>query len=122
MTAGTDLKYRTKTYTLDIIKVIGGLPQSKVADVIERQLLRSATSVGANYRSACLARSRADFISKMGIVQEEVDESVYWLELLDETGIARSEEVQRLKKEGAELLSITISSIKTARKNQNREP
>jgi four helix bundle protein len=97
--------------------MIETLPHSNITVVIERQLLRSATSVGANYRSACLARSRADFISKMGIVQEEADETAYWLELLEESGIARSEELRRLKRESSELLSIAISSIKTAKSN-----
>jgi four helix bundle protein len=96
--AVSDLKQRTKVFALDVIRMIGALPHNNTSVVIERQLLRSATSVGSNYRSACLARSKADFISKMGIVQEEADESVYWLELLEESGIARSEEIGRLKR------------------------
>lgn len=115
--AVSDLKQRTKTFALDVIKMIETLPHSNISVVIERQLLRSATSVGANYRSACFARSRADFISKMGIVQEEADETAYWLELLEESGIAGSEELSRLKRESSELLSRAISSIKTAKTN-----
>jgi four helix bundle protein len=115
--AVSDLKQRTKVFALDVVRLIGTLPHNNITTVIERQLLRSATSVGANYRSACFAKSKADFISKMCIVQEEADESVYWLELLEESGIARSGEIRRLKKEGSELLSIAISSIKTAKKH-----
>lgn len=114
-----DLRQRTKSFALEVIKVIDKLPQGRTTDVVGRQLLRSATSVGANYRAACMARSRADFIAKMGIVQEEVDESVYWIEILIESGIVRPEELGPLKPEGIEILSIAISSIKTARKNQN---
>ncbi len=86
--------------------------------VLGQQLLRSGTSVGANYRSACRARSIADFISKMGIVEEEIDESIYWLELLVECEMLKADEAAPLIKEGNELLSIVVASIKTARKNK----
>jgi len=79
-----EMKQRTKQFALRVIKLVAALPKSREADVIGRQLLRSATSVGANYRSACRARSKADFISKIGIVEEESDESLYWLELIME--------------------------------------
>ena len=81
-------------------------------------MLRSGTSVGANYRSACRARSTADFISKMGIVEEEADESIYWMELLIEAGIVESGKLESLIKEADELLAITVASIKTAKKNR----
>jgi four helix bundle protein len=77
--------------------------------------MRSATSVGANYRAACRAKSPADFIAKMGIVEEEADESIYWLELLIESGLTTAAAVERLMSEGSQLVTITVSSIKTAR-------
>ncbi len=86
-----ELKKRTKTFALEVIKLGDELPRKKAADVIFGQLVRSGTSVGANYRSACRARSRADFISKITIVEEEADESVYWIELLDESGLMKKE-------------------------------
>ncbi len=82
-----DLKERTKSYALEVIQLVETLPKSGTADVIGRQLLRCATSAGANYRAACRARSQADFIAKMGIVEEEADESMYWMELLVSSGI-----------------------------------
>jgi four helix bundle protein len=111
-----ELKQRTKSFALRVIKLIESLPNTKTADVIGRQLLRSATSVGANYRAACRARSNADFISKMGMVEEEADESLYWLELLIGCGLVTEKKLNELMKEGDELLAITITSIKTARK------
>jgi four helix bundle protein len=114
-----DLRQRTKSFALEVIKLIDRLPPGRTTDVVGRQLLRSATSVGANYRAACMARSRADFISKMGIVQEEVDESVYWIEILTESGIVQADKLGPLKHKGIEILSMAISSIETARKNQN---
>ena len=110
-----DLKQRTKQFALRIIKLVEALPKSRTSDVIGRQLLRSGTSVGANYRAACRSRSNADFISKMGIVEEEADESLYWMELLIEANIVDSLKLESLMKEADELLAITVSSIKTAR-------
>ena len=89
--------------------------------VIGRQLLRSGTSVGANYRAACRAKSAADFISKMGTVEEEADESLYWMELLIEAEIAKSVKLEPLMNEADELLAITVSSINTARKRKERK-
>jgi len=80
-----DLKKRTRAFALRIIKLIESLPSGKSADVIGKQLLRCGTSVGANYRASCRAKSQADFIAKMGIVEEEADESIYWMELLVES-------------------------------------
>lgn len=87
------------------------------AQTLGRQLLRAATSVGANYRAAVRGRSRAEFISKMGIVEEECDETLHWLEVLLELGIVSESRVEDLRKEGDEILAITVSSIKTARRN-----
>ena len=81
------MKHRTKQFALRVIKAVEALPRTRTADVIGKQLLRSATSVGANYRAACRAKSNADFINKMGTVEEESDESAYWMELLVEAGL-----------------------------------
>jgi len=113
-----DMKKRTKLFALGIIQLVESLPKERTAEVLGRQFLRSGTSVGSNYRSACRAKSVADFISKMGIVEEETDESLYWMELLIEAGIKVSMKMEALMKEAGELLSITVASIKTARKNQ----
>jgi len=90
------------------------LPKSRTVDVIGRQLLRCCTSVGANYRAACRAKSAADFIAKMGIVEEECDECVYWMELLIEAGIVKENTLKDLMNEADQLLAITVASIKTA--------
>ena len=94
-----ELKGRTKQFALRVIRLVEALPRGKTADVLGRQLLRSVTSVGANYRAACRAKSTADFIAKMGIVEEETDETVYWMELLVEAGITKAELLEGLMKE-----------------------
>ena len=109
------IKLRTKQFALRIIQLVQSLPKNPTAAVIGRQLLRSGTSVGANYRSACRARSTADFISKMGIVEEEADESLFWMELLVENNLMKKEKVELLMQEADEILAITVSSIKTAK-------
>lgn len=114
-----EMKQRTKLFALGIIKLVESLPKEQTAKVLGGQLLRSGTSVGSNYRSACRAKSIADFISKMGIVEEEADESLYWMELLIEAGIEVNRKMEALMKEAGELLSLTVASIKTARKSQN---
>jgi four helix bundle protein len=86
-----DFQKRTKAYALRVIRLVGALPETQIASVLGKQLLRCGTSVGANYRAACCARSQPDFISKMGIVHEEADESVYWMELLIESEIVSKE-------------------------------
>ncbi|MCM2360045.1 MAG: four helix bundle protein [Geobacteraceae bacterium] len=82
-----NLKERTKSFALRVIRLVEALPKGRTVDVIGKQLLRSGTSVGANYRAACRSKSAADFIAKMGIVEEETDESIYWMELLIESGL-----------------------------------
>ena len=114
-----EMKQRTKLFALGIIQLVESLPKERTAEVLSRQLLRSGTSVGSNYRSACRAKSMADFISKMGIVEEEADESLYWMELLIEAGIEVTLQMKALMKEAGELLAITVASIKTARKSKN---
>jgi|SRR5580692_4475978 four helix bundle protein len=110
-----DLKRRTKQFALLIIRLCRGLPSTDEARILGRQLLRCATSVGANYRAACRARSRAEFIAKLGIVLEESDESVFWLELLVEAGVGSREKVQSLVKEADELTAIFVASVRTAK-------
>lgn len=111
---------RTKRFALSAVKLISSLPRNPAADIIGRQLLRSATSVGANYRAACRAKSGADMITKLKIVEEESDESVYWLELLGESGILSEGSVESLRKEGNEILAMTAASIKTLRARSSR--
>jgi four helix bundle protein len=115
-----DLKKRTKAFALRIIKLVESLPSGKTADVIGKQLLKCGTSVGANYRASCRAKSQADFIAKMGIVEEEADESIYWMELLVESGLVRQELLDNLINEANELVSIVVSSIKTAKQNKSK--
>ena len=111
-----DLKDRTKAFALRVVRLVEALPRSRAADVIGKQLLRSATSVGANYRAAKRARSRAEFVAKMGVVEEEADECVYWLELLTGANLLKPERVADLMAEANELVAITVASIKTARR------
>ena len=113
-----DFKVRTKSFALRVINLVNALPEGRSAEVIGRQLLRSATSVGANYRAACRAKSQADFIAKMGIVEEEADECMYWMELLSEANLMQVEKLRPLMAEANELVAITVSSIKTARANK----
>ena len=114
-----ELKQRTKQFGIRIVKLVQALPRNQTASVIGRQLLRSATSVGANYRAVCRAKSRADFIAKLGIVEEECDESLYWLEILVETNLIKPALVASLMKEGEEILAIIVASAKTARVKNN---
>jgi four helix bundle protein len=97
---------------------VEALPKGRTTDVIGKQLLRSGTSVGANYRAACRAKSTADFISKMGIVEEEADESIFWMELLIDSKLVVRERLFDLMKEAGEIVSIIVSSIKTARRRK----
>lgn len=117
-----ELKRRTKKFGLDVIRLVESLPSSPTARVIGNQLLRSALSVGANYRAACRGRSKADFISKIGITIEEADESQHWLEMLGEAGLASQDKLKLLSKEADELVAILTASAKTARNNLNRHP
>ena len=113
-----DLKTRTKVFGIAIIRLTESLPKTRTADVIAKQLLRCGTSIGANYRAACRARSRADFIAKMGIVEEETDEAMYWLEILAELNLIGEDQTRVLYDEANELLAITVASIKTAKRNR----
>jgi len=112
-------KKRTKAYALRVMHVVESLPDTRTGRVISNQLLRCSTSVGANYRAAARAKSQADFISKMGTVEEESDESLYWMELLIESGLAERECLADLMAEGNEILAMVVSSIRTARVRRN---
>ena len=116
----TDLEKRTKEFALRIISFVATLPKNKIGDVIGYQLVDSGTSVGANYRAACRARSPADFISKMGIVEEETDESIYWMELLIEAKLVQKNDISPLLEEANQILAMTVSSIRTARRKTKR--
>ena len=110
-----ELKARSKRFAIRIIQVFRALPRQADAYVIGKQLLRSGTSVAANYRAVCRARSKPEFIAKMGIVVEEADETVFWLELLIETGIVSADRTANLLKEANELLAIFAASLRTAK-------
>ena len=109
-----DLTVRTKEFALSVIHLCEALPKTATARVIGNQLLRSGTAVGANYRAACRARSRPDFVSKTGVVLEEADETVYWLELLIESGTVDRQRLQDLLGEAGELVAIFAASRLTA--------
>jgi len=110
-----ELQTRTRAFALRVIKLVDALPRSTVGWVIGKQLLRSATSVGANYRAACRAQSRSDFAAKLSIVVEEADESLYWLDLLQESGLIRPKRLTELLREANELVAITAAARKTAK-------
>lgn len=118
--AGEEMKRRTQEFALRVIRLVESLPSGRTADVIGRQLLRSGTGAGANYRAACRAKSPADFISKMGTVEEEHDESIYWMELLITAGIVPEDKLTALMEECNELLAMTVSSIKTAKRRSKK--
>lgn len=115
-----DLQKRTKAFAPRVIQLVDVLPKRRSADVIGGQLLRSATSVAANYRAACRARSQAEFIAKLGIVEEEADESEGWMDLLADANLIPRSKVAALISEASELTAITVASIKTARNNLKR--
>ena len=115
-----DLKARTKEFALRVMHVVDALPSSVKARAIASQLMRSGTSVAANYRAACRSRSRAEFISKIGVVQEEADETALWLELIIEDKILSLEKVSPLLNEANELVKIMAASFISARKNGTR--
>jgi four helix bundle protein len=113
-----ELRERTKKFAVRIIRLFQALPKSSEAQILGRQLLRCGTSVAANYRAVCRARSKAEFIARMGIVAEEADENVLWLELLEETGILKPEKLSAISAEAKELTAIFSASLKTAKGNE----
>jgi four helix bundle protein len=114
------MQARTKTFAVQVVKFFGKLPKIDEARVLGRQLLRAGTSVAANYRAVCRAKSEADFISKMGTVVEEADESLLWLELLEAAEICTTGQVAALKQEADELVRILQTSLNTAKRNADR--
>ena len=117
-----ELKHRTKTFAVEIVKLARTLPNDVATHHFAGQLVRSGTAVGANYRASCRAKSRADFVSKMTTVEEEADETLFWLELLVETETVPRKTVATLMDEAEQLLRIVVASIKTARGRRRREP
>jgi four helix bundle protein len=113
-----ELLQRTKQFALRIFKLVGVLPQTIQGRAVAAQLIRSGTSVAANYRAACRARSKPEFIAKLGVVEEEADESAFWLELIIETGLLSAAKVTPLLTEAGEIVGMMASSKKTAAKSQ----
>jgi four helix bundle protein len=111
----SELKLRTKRFAVDIVKFARTLPTDPVTVVIARQIVKSGTSVGANYRSSCRGKSKADFISKIAIAEDEADETQYWLEVLVESGAVRPDAVAKYMDEADQLVRIFVASINTAR-------
>jgi len=108
------LKQRTKQFALRVLKLVAALPKTIEGRAIANQLVRSGTSVGANYRAACRGRSKAEFIAKLGNVEEEADESAFWLEIIIEGNFLKKEQVENLLREANELVAITVASRKSA--------
>src|ERR1051326_1552730 len=121
MTDANELRKRTKEAAIRIVRLYRSLPKSADAQVIGRQLLRSGTSVAANYRAVCRARSDAEFVSKIGIVLEEADETSFWLELLVETGIVTAQLLEPLRNEMDQLTRIFSAARATALAKRNRK-
>lgn len=116
-----ELKKRTKQFALRVMKMVGALPNDSVGRAIGNQLIRSGTSVGANYRAACRARSKAEFIAKVGIVIEEADESGYWMELIVEGDLLPLDKVELLLDEANQITAIMVASRKSAQQSLNKE-
>ena len=115
-----DLKRRTKSFALRILKLADALPKTTSGRALAAQLVRSGTSVAANYRAARRAKSTAHFLSKLGDVEEEADETLFWLELLEESGIVPTKRLSGLKQEADELVAIIVTSINTAKRRADR--
>jgi len=119
------MKQRTKRFAFRVMRLAESLPRGRTGDTVGKQLLRSGMSVGANYRTACRARLTADFVAKMGLVEEEADEAMFWMELLVESELTKKEMVADLMQECSQTIAIVVSSINTVRgskrKEQNKE-
>lgn len=118
MTKNEELRERTKQFAIRVIHLFRALSTSTDAQIMGKQLLRCGTSVGANYRAVCRSRSKAEFIARLGVVAEEADESVFWLELIEETKALNPKQLQEILKEARELSAIFSASLKTARENK----
>ena len=117
-----EMKARTRAFALRVIRLAESFPKTPTANVIRNQMLRSGPSVGSNYRAACRAKSKPDFVSKMGIVEEEADESAYWMELLIESGLLTEAQLSELLKETKEIIAMTVASIRTLQKRDGSSP
>ena len=117
-----ELKKRTKQFALAVVRLAELLPNSRTGNTIGSQMIRSCTSVAANYRSACRARSNADFISKITVVEKECDETLFWLEFISEAGLTDYEKLEQLIAEANELTAIFTASGKTAKQNNPKSP
>jgi four helix bundle protein len=117
-----NLRDRTKAFALEVVGLVEDLPRGRSADSIGNQLLRSGPSVGANYRAACRARSKREFVAKLGIVEEEADESQFWMDLIIARGWADTDRVTRLREEAQQLVAIIVASIRTARRTPRAIP
>ena len=115
MEKSEELKARTKKLAVRIFHLVSALPKNDQGKIVGRQILRSGTSVAANYRAVCRARSKAEFIAKLGVVVEEADETVFWLEFISECGLFNAVKLQPLQKEAGELFAIFIKSQMTAK-------
>jgi four helix bundle protein len=117
-----EFKRRTKNIALRIIKLIESLPKTLANDVISKQLLRAGTSIGANYRAACRGKSIEDLLHKLAIVEEEADESIYWIELLIESGAVTEKKLTPLITEINEIVAMTVASMKTIKERNSSNP
>lgn len=111
-----DMKRRTREFGVRVAKLAASFPASRMGNVIGNQLMRSGTSVPANYRAACRARSKAEFVSRLGVVEEEADETVFWMGFAVDVSLVKEELVRALRNEGEEIVKIVVASRKTARK------
>jgi len=118
-TTPEELRLRTRQFAVRIFRLCRALPKSREADVVARQILRSGSSVGANYRAVCRSRSKADFIAKLGVVIEEVDETLFWLELLVDTNILTAKKLSKLMDEANQLTAIFVASRETLRNGRS---
>jgi four helix bundle protein len=116
-----EFKRRTKAFAVRVVKMTEAMPQGRASNIIARQVLRSATSVGANYRAACRARSHREYTARIGVLEKEADESLYWLELLVEAEIMSRARLKDLIREADELTAIFTASSHTARQNRDRK-
>jgi len=116
-----ELKQRTRAFAVRVVKMTEALPKRRAGDIIARQVICSATAVGANYRAACRARSHREFTAKIGVVEEEADETLYWLEILVETGLMEEARLKDLSQEAKELTAIFTSASHTARQNRDKK-
>ena len=117
-----EFKIRTKQFALRVIRMGEALPRGRTGDVLARQILKSGTSVAANYRSACRGRSAADVLARLGTVEEEADETLFWLEMIAESGLIKANRLAWLMDECNQLIAMTVASIKTLRRRESASP